>query len=169
MDVDQAFIQSELDTEIFLRLSTGFGRLTGKLVRRNKAHDELKQSCRSWYKLLSSTLVECGFEQCLVDACVFRLMVDDEVVAMLVVRMNDIKIAATKEMTDSIVADIHKRLRTKHLGEVTCYIGSEYKRYRKEGTLDISHSVHSKCCRTLRYHKKQPHPRFSVVEPHAGE
>ena len=34
----------------------------------------LKQSGRAWYQLLS-TLVECGFEQCLVDPCVFRLMV----------------------------------------------------------------------------------------------
>ena len=66
LDVDQAF-QSELDAEIFLRLTSGCGRFSGKVVRLNKALYGLKQSGRSWYKLLSSTLVECGFEQCLVD------------------------------------------------------------------------------------------------------
>ena len=33
---------------------------------------------------MSSTLVECGFEQCLVDPWVFRLRVADNVVAMIV-------------------------------------------------------------------------------------
>ena len=47
LDVDQAFTQSELDTEIFLRLPLGCGRLSGKVVRPNKALYGLKQSGRS--------------------------------------------------------------------------------------------------------------------------
>ena len=138
LDVDQAFIQSRLHTEIFSRLPPGCGRLSGKVVRLNKAPCGLKQSGRSWYKLLSSTLFVCGFEQCLVDPCVFRLMVNDEVAAMLVVHVDDIKIAATKEITDSVVADLNKRFPRKRLGEVTWYMGSEYKRDREKGTLEIS-------------------------------
>ena len=112
--------------------------MSGKVVLLNKALYGLKQSGRSWYKLLSSTLVECVFEQCLVDPCVFRLMLNDAVVAMLVVHVDDIKIAATKEVTDSVVADLNKRFPTKHLGEVTWYMGSEYRRDREKGTLEIS-------------------------------
>ena len=59
-DFDQAFLQSELDTEMFLRLPSGCGRLSGKVVRLKKGLYGLKQSGRSWYTLLSSTLVECG-------------------------------------------------------------------------------------------------------------
>ena len=51
---------------------------------------------------------------------------------------DDIKIAATKGVTDSVVADLNKRFPTKHLGEVTLYMGSEYRRDREKGTLDIS-------------------------------
>ena len=72
------------------------------------------------------------------NPCVFRLMVNDEVVAMLVVHVDDIKFAATKEITDSVVADLNKRFPTKHLGEVTWYMGSKYKRDREKGTLGIS-------------------------------
>ena len=57
LDADQAFIQSELDTEIFLRLPPGCGRLSGKVVRLNKALHGLKQSGRPCYKLLPPTLV----------------------------------------------------------------------------------------------------------------
>ena len=74
----------------------------------------------------SSTPVECGFERCLVDPWVFRLMSNDAVVAMLVVHVDDIKIAIAKEVTDAIVADLNKRLLTKHQGEATWYMGSEY-------------------------------------------
>ena len=65
-------------------------------------------------------------------------MVNDEVVAMLVAHVDDIKIgAATKEITGSIVADQNKIFPTKHLGEVTWYMGSDSKRDRKKGTLEI--------------------------------
>ena len=171
LDVEQALIQSVLYTEIFLRLPPGRGRLsrTGRVVRLNKALHGLKQSGRSWYMLLLRTLVECGSEQGLVDSCVFRLMVNDEVVAMLVVHVNDIKIAATKEITNSVVADLNKRFPTKHLGKLTWYMGIEYKRDREKGTLEISDSVYSKCCRTFQNHKNQPHSRFYVNEPQARE
>ena len=46
-------------------------------------------------------------------------MVNDEVVAMLVVHVDDIKITATKEITDSVVEDLNNRFPTKHFGEVT--------------------------------------------------
>ena len=56
----------------------------------------------------------------------FRLVLNGEVAAMLVVHVDDTKIAATKEITDSVVAYLNKRFTTKHLGEVTWYMGSEY-------------------------------------------
>ena len=90
---------------------------------------------------MSSTLVECGFEQCLVAPCVFRPMVNDGVVAMSVVQVDDIKIAVTKEITDSVVQIyLNKRFPAKHLGEVTSYMGSEYLRDREKGTLEFLHT-----------------------------
>ena len=67
LDVDQAFIQSRLDTDIYFRLPPGCGTVSGKVVLLNKARYGLKQSGRAWYQLLSSTLVGSGFEQCFVD------------------------------------------------------------------------------------------------------
>ena len=52
--------------------------------------------------------------------------------------MDGIKIAATKEITDSLVADLNKRFPTKPLDQVTWYMGSEYERDREKGTLEIS-------------------------------
>ena len=92
-------------------------------------------------------------------------MVNDEVAAMLVVHADDIKIAGTKEMTDSVVAGLRKRLPSQHLVEVTRYMGSKYKKSRKGNAGDCANSVYSGCCRTLWYHKDDPNPRLTVVEP----
>ena len=47
------------------------------------------------------------------------------------------RISATKEVTDSVVENFNKRFPTKHLGEVTWYMSSEYKRDREKGNLEI--------------------------------
>ena len=41
-DVEQAFLQSKLDGDVFLRLPRGCGRLSGKIVRLNKSLYGLK-------------------------------------------------------------------------------------------------------------------------------
>ena len=48
----------------------------------------------------------CGFEQCLVDPCVFRLIIAAHVVAM-VFHVDDINIAATKEVTEVVVSALN--------------------------------------------------------------
>ena len=55
-------------------------------------------------------------------------MVNDELIAMLMVDVNYIKIAATKDITDSVVAYLNQRFLTKNLGEIVWYMDSEYKR-----------------------------------------
>ena len=96
-------------------------------------------------------------------------MVNDEVVAMLVVHVDDIKIAATKEITDSVVADLNKRFSTKHLGEVTWYMGSEYKRDREKGTPEISQTQLFEMLSNASESQNQPHPHFSVIRPQGRE
>ena len=61
-DVDQAFVQSHLDEDVFLRLPKGCGKLSGKVVRLNKRlyglkHSEV-QSSDSIHKLVAAASVE---------------------------------------------------------------------------------------------------------------
>ena len=52
LDVDQAFIQSELDTDIYLRLPPSCGSISGKVVLLNKALYGLKQSGRACHAVV---------------------------------------------------------------------------------------------------------------------
>ena len=65
-------------------------------------------------------------------------MVAGDVVAMLVFHVDDIKIAATEKVTEVLVSALNHRFPTKNLGEVEWYIGSEHRRDREKGTLEIS-------------------------------
>ena len=85
-DVEQAFVQSKLDEDVFMRLPRGCGRLSGKVVRLNKSLYGLKQASRSWHAHLTTCLNTLGFQQCLADACVFRLVEEGRVAIIAVVQ-----------------------------------------------------------------------------------
>ena len=70
-DVDQAFVQSDLDEDVFLRLPKGCGELSGQVVRLSKSLYGLKQPSRTWHTHLTMCLKTLGFEQCMTDVCVF--------------------------------------------------------------------------------------------------
>ena len=116
-----------------MRLPAGCGSVLGKVVLLTKILDDLKQSGRAWYQVLSSTLVGCWFEQILVDPCVFRLIVIGGVVAMMVVHVDDIKTAATEAVTEVVAAALNQRLYHK-----TSRGGSGgYNRDREKSTVEI--------------------------------
>ena len=87
--VDQAFVQSDLE-DVFLRLSKGCGDLSGKVVRLHKSLSGLKQASRTWHAHPTTCLKRLGFEQCMTDVCVFRLIEDGRVAITAVVHVDDI-------------------------------------------------------------------------------
>ena len=76
----------------------------------------------------------------MVYPCVFRLIVAGDVVVMIVFHVDDIKIAATEEVTEVVVNALNRRFPTKRVSEVEWYMVSEYKRDRAEGSWEISHT-----------------------------
>ena len=58
-DVEQAFVKSKLDEDIFLRLLKGCDSLSGKIVWLNKSFYGLKQASRSWHAHLSTVFSRC--------------------------------------------------------------------------------------------------------------
>ncbi|CAB1109913.1 unnamed protein product [Ectocarpus sp. CCAP 1310/34] len=53
-DAEQAFVQSELDEVVFIRLHPGCGALSGKVVRLRRSLYGLKQASRTWHHHLTS-------------------------------------------------------------------------------------------------------------------
>ena len=89
-DVDQAFVQSDLEEDVFLRLPKGCGDLSGKVVRLNKSLYGLKQASRTWHAHLTRCLKILDFAQCMTDVCVSRLIEDGRMTITAVVHVDDI-------------------------------------------------------------------------------
>ena len=78
-DAEQAFVQSDLDEVVYIRLPLGCGALFGKVVRLRRSLYGLYQASRTWHYYLVRGIKALEFEQCEADACVMRLVEDGAV------------------------------------------------------------------------------------------
>ena len=60
-DVKNAFVYTDIDQEIYIKLPTGFYNNTTKVCKLKKALYSLKQTLRLWYKHLSTILYNLGY------------------------------------------------------------------------------------------------------------
>ena len=98
-DIEQAFVQSESDHEVFIKLPPGCSSISGTVARLNKSLCGLKQASTTFCKRLLTDLRRIGFEQSMFDPCVLRFMTADEVVGMVAIHVGDILYAGTKSLT----------------------------------------------------------------------
>ncbi|CAB1102712.1 unnamed protein product [Ectocarpus sp. CCAP 1310/34] len=137
-DIQQAFVQSGLDEDVFMRLPQGCGRLSGLIVKLCKSLYGLKQASRHWHSHLTRCLLLLGFLQCLADACVFRLMEEGRVIMIIVVHVDDIFAVGQKERCDKFGEDLNEMVPVKNLGELRWYSACFYERDVERGLLRIS-------------------------------
>ena len=136
-DIEQAFDQSELDHEVFMKSPPGCGSMSGKVVRLNKSLYGLKQASRAFYKRLVSDVKRIGVEQSMSDPCVLRFIMGDGVVGMVAIHVDDILYAGTKRLSKMVVEALGDSLPTKNLGEVKFFLCCEFIRDRDTGTIEI--------------------------------
>ncbi|KAL1193519.1 Retrovirus-related Pol polyprotein from transposon RE2 [Cardamine amara subsp. amara] len=72
MDVKNAFLQGELEEEVYMASPPGYDHEAGEVCRLRKAIYGLKQSPRAWYHKLSTCLREKGFKMSEADHTLFR-------------------------------------------------------------------------------------------------
>ena len=140
-DVEQAFVQSKLDEDVFLRLPKGCCHLSGKIVRLNKSLYGLKQASRSFHAHLTTCLKTLGFQQCLADACVFRLVEEGCVAIIAVVHVDDIFAVGLLSRCDVFRDKLNQMIPVKNLGELRWNEGCHFTREREMDTLTISQKM----------------------------
>ncbi|CAB1106471.1 unnamed protein product [Ectocarpus sp. CCAP 1310/34] len=143
--IQQAFVQSELDEDVFMRLPQGCGRLSGLIVKLCKSLHGLKQASRHWHAHLTRCLLLLVFLQCLADTCVFRLMEEGRVIMIIVVHVDDIFAVGQKEMCDNFGRDLNEMVPVKNRGELRWYSACFYERDVERGLLKISQQRPEEC------------------------
>ena len=138
LDAERAFVQSELDEDLYIRFPKGCGALSGKVVKLGRSLYGLKQASRTWHHHLVRGLLALGFEQCAADMCIFRLIENGVVVIVLLIHVDDILCLGHKVRCDQFARDLNAYVPISNLGELTLYAGCRFSRDRVSGTIKIS-------------------------------
>ena len=117
-DAEQAFVKSDLDEVVYIRLPPGCSALSGKVVRLRRSLYGLKQASRTWHYHLVRGMKALEFEQCEVDACVMRLVEDGGVSVVVVVHVDDIFAIGRKSRCDKFGDDLDAYVPITNLGEL---------------------------------------------------
>ena len=137
-DSEQAFVESSLEEDVFMRLLPGCGEMSGRIVRLNRSRYGLKQASRSWHNHLITHMKSLGFKQSLTDACVLRLIESGALSIVAVVRLNDIFAVRLEARCDQFFQDLNRLVPINNLGELRWYAGCRLSRDWDTGTLTIS-------------------------------
>ena len=125
VDYVTAFLNGELNEELYLESIEGMDCPQGYIYRLMKAIYGLKQAGRSWNVLISDYLKTYGFKQCVSDHCVF---VKDNGNLMVLVYVDDLIISAlVKSDADDLIADMEKVFEIGDKGPIDWYVGVAFK------------------------------------------
>ena len=164
-DAEQAFVQSDLDEVVYIRLPSGCGALSGKVVRLRRSLWGLKQASRTWHYHLVRGMKAPGFEQCEVDACVIRLVEDGGASVVVVLHVDDIFAIGRKRRCDKFGDDLYAYVPITNLGELRWYAGCHFERDMVAGTVKISQQASAeKIVAKYRCDSWQVHPHGRRIE-----
>ena len=138
LDVTQAFIQADLDFNVFMKLPDGCGDTSGKVVKLNKSVYGLKLAGRRWAMHLGNVIVrKTEMEQGKADPCVFSLIWNGGVVMIVHVHMDGIIVAGESEACDFLSTFLLEEFQTTG-EELSWYLGCAFERDKKGGVLRAS-------------------------------
>ncbi|CAM9598633.1 unnamed protein product [Sphacelaria rigidula] len=141
-DVTQAFVQAEMDTDVYMRLPEDCSVLKDVTVKLEKSIYEIKQAGRQWSRLLCQTVLkDVGMVQCEADPCVFNMEDAREVRVILEIHVDDILISGTEEYVGKVGQILNEKFPTNNLGEVTWYMGCAVGRNWDRGTLSVTQTT----------------------------
>ena len=134
LDVNDAFLQRELDEMVYMLPPLDFGSkgdCNQVLCMLTKSLYGLRQASRQWFAKLSSTIIQQGFIQSKSNYLVFTKVEKSSIVIFLVY-VDDILIASNNE---AIVNDFKKfldnKFKLKDLGVLKYFLGLEIARTTK--------------------------------------
>ncbi|KAK3874235.1 hypothetical protein Pcinc_020808 [Petrolisthes cinctipes] len=130
MDVKTAYLNADIEYEIYLEQPEGFVKKNEKgehlVCKLKKSLYGLKQSGRNWNSTLQKFLNDQKFNQSAAENCLYTKFEGDNV-TMILVWVDDIIIAASNDGALQVIKKALKdRFKMKDLGQLSWYLGIEF-------------------------------------------
>lgn len=124
MDVYNAFLQGDLEEEVYMEIPEGFRRQReNKVCKLLKSLYGLKQASRQWNLELTTALFAAGFTQSAHDYSLFTMKKAEDIVLVLVY-VDDLLITrSSAELITVTKAVLHQQFKMKDLGDLKYFLG----------------------------------------------
>lgn len=138
-DIRTAFLNGELDEEVYIRAPVGAEHLAapGKVLRLRRALYGLRQAGRAWNKRLEGELRSRGFQQSDADPSLWILRGESGAVLAMFYVDDGMVAARTADEADALVDLVASMFAIRKLGEPQDFLGIEIARNRQAGTISI--------------------------------
>jgi hypothetical protein len=132
VDYVAAFVQSDIDTTVYVEMPRGFAQ-PGKVLKLRKSLYGLTQSSRNFFQHLQSKLHAIGFESCSADPCLF---VSDKCICLVYVDDTLLFARNKKDIDDTIAALRACNLDLEEEDDVAGFLGILIDR-RSDGSIEL--------------------------------
>src|SRR6201999_3330088 len=124
IDISSAFLNGDLEEEIYMEQPTGFEEKGSNYVcKLKKSLYGLKQSARQWNKKLHTTLVELGYKRLESDRSIY-VYSKDGVLVIIPVFIDDITLASNSQYKiDNTIRELEKHFKLRNLGPASFLLG----------------------------------------------
>lgn len=140
LDVTSAFLQGNLDDEIYVQQPEGFVE-DGKedlVCKLKKSLYGLKQAPRQWNRTLHAFLTSIGYDRTEEDWCVY-FKVCDKFKTFVILYVDDFIVASScSEDLTSLVTALGKRFDIKRLGKLHFFLGIQFTRLHDQKIIQLS-------------------------------
>lgn len=145
MDVETAFLNGKISSEIYVKQPRGYEDGTNKVCKLEKALYGLRESPRTWYECFDEFVKKVGFKRSKYDYCLYVLASEDDIM-YLIIFVDDLLICGkNKRKIDEIKKLLSNRFNMKDMGEIKHYLGIniDYDYERNVMTLDQKSYIES--------------------------
>ncbi len=138
MDVKSAYLNGELQEEIFMQALNGFNVPDGMVLKLVKAVYSTKQGGRVWYEEIRSTLSIMGYKRTDADHAIF-IRQDNSPPSFIALYVDDITmVAECLEMIERDKEALKQMYQMSDLGKLAWILGMHVTRECKDGTITLS-------------------------------
>ena len=139
VDISSAFLNGDIDTEVYMKQPEGFPQgPKDKVLRLLKSIYGLKQSPRLWQQKLDSVLTQLGFKKVESDNSLW-IYRKDTVCIIIPVFVDDLTLVSKdKAAINSVIEHLEKHFKLRRLGPLEFLLGVKIERDRPRHTIHLS-------------------------------
>ncbi|GKB53533.1 zinc finger, CCHC-type containing protein [Tanacetum coccineum] len=144
MDVKTAFLNGDLDKEVYMKQPEGFVMLGNeyKVCKLVKSLYGPKQAPKQWHQKFDEVVLSCGFLLNQSDKCVYSKFDSSGKVVIICLFVDDMLILKTDQnQVDKTKKFLSSRFSMKDMGEVDVILGIKIKRKNKGIVITQSHYI----------------------------